>query len=101
MTVDASGRNGDQQTIKFIVNGRSFVHRAKRYCEENGLQLVAAMDRAVIPAFAVSQIQVTGSSEQLREFVVWADQHYRKSGIADAFVGEPFMRGPDSQFELT
>lgn len=97
----ASGRDGDQQTIKFIVNGRSFVHRATRYCEENGLKLIAAKDRAIIPAFALSQIQVTGSSEQLREFVDWADRHYRKGGIADAFVGEPFMRGPDSQFELS
>ena len=101
MTVDASGRKSDQQAIKFIVNGRSFVHRATRYCEENGLQLIAAIDRAIIPAFAVSQIQVTGSPEQLREFVAWADRHYRKGGIADAFVGEPFMRSPDIRLELS
>jgi vacuolar-type H+-ATPase subunit C/Vma6 len=91
-----SSSPGDEQVIRIVLNGRSIVRRAEKYCRENGLRFAATAERSLIPSFGVSEMAVAGTPAQLRDFVLWADRAYKKGGIAEVFEGEPFMDAGDS-----
>jgi hypothetical protein len=78
------------ETVCFAFNGRRFARESERYCREHGLRCSWVNNHAILGR-SLTTFEVTGTREQLRDFVSWGDKHFRRPGFAKNFDGEPFM----------
>ncbi len=87
----------EHETLTFAFNGRRFARKAEEYCRQHGLQFQWRNNHTFPARFSMTNFDVTGTAEQLREFVEWGDAHYPRPGFAQNFEGDSFMGPEESQ----